>query len=460
MGVLWYKIWFDLWHNKTRTLLAVSSIAVGVFAMGAIFGMSDLLTTNMDSSHQAVMPPHIDVYLSGLVDRDTLLSLAKIPGVDGVEPYNSVSVQYKLHPQDATWRPGVVVMRDNFALQKYELVQLRQGHWPNQKDEIGVERMAAQFLGVGIGNEITFKIGNSERSLPITSLIRHPFVPPPQFEDLAFFFMNGDGLERFGFPNGKFDSFYVRVTPYSSDHSKEVATAIKDKLAKQDIRVAAFVYQDPNKHWGRSFMDGFLLVQEVLALLCVIMSAILVYNTLSNLITQQTNQIGVLKAIGGRTHTIVGLYLINAFIYGLLALIIALPLGAIVAFLISKIFLNMFNIDFDQFQVSRQAILYQVLAALAAPLLAGLPPVLQGANLTVRQAIASYGLGGDFHSGWLDRLVEGHRAALDVDPICHGTGQHVPPQGAPDHDPTGADHGRERLPDGDEPELLHLVDNG
>ncbi len=23
MGVIWYKIWFDLWHNKTRTLLAV-----------------------------------------------------------------------------------------------------------------------------------------------------------------------------------------------------------------------------------------------------------------------------------------------------------------------------------------------------------------------------------------------------------------------------------------------------
>ena len=59
-----------------------------------------------------------------------------------------------------------------------------------------------------------------------------------------------------------------------------------------------------------------------------------------------------------------------------------------------------------QFQVSREAIIYQVMSALIAPLLAGLPPVLQGAKITVRQAIASYGLGGDFHSGWLDRFVE------------------------------------------------------
>ena len=33
MGVIWYKIWFDIWHNKTRTFLAVLSIAAGVFAV-------------------------------------------------------------------------------------------------------------------------------------------------------------------------------------------------------------------------------------------------------------------------------------------------------------------------------------------------------------------------------------------------------------------------------------------
>ena len=407
MGVIWYKIWFDIWHNKTRTLLAVLSIAAGVFAVGAIFGMSDLLITNMDQSHRSVEPPHINIVLAQTVDRDTLLNLQDVPGVEGIEPYNNVSVLYKLHPQDTKWRQGVIHMRGDWQNQKYELVQLRDGHWPAQKNEIGVERMAAQFLDAGIGDTITFKIGNEQRTLPITSLIRHPFVPPPQFQDLAFFFMNGDGLERFSIPNNQYDSFFVRVTPYSSDHAKEVATAIKDKLAKQNIRVAAFVYQDPDKHWGRTFMDGFTLVQKMLALICVVMSAILVYNTLTNLITQQTNQIGIIKAIGGRTPTIIGIYLVSAFVYGLLALLIALPLGAIVAFSVTRIFLNMFNIDYNQFQVSNQAVVYQVLCALAAPLLAGLPPVLQGSKITVQRAIASYGLGGGYGSSWFDRLIEG-----------------------------------------------------
>lgn len=411
MGVIWYKIWFDIWHNKTRTLLAVLSIAAGVFAVGSIFGMSEMLLTNMDKSHHAVLPTHISVSLGQLVDRETLLSLKEVPGVENVEPYNSVALLYKLHPEDE-WRQAVIQMRDNYEQQKYELLQLRSGHWPNSKNEVAVERMAAQFLKIGIGDSVIFKIDDKERILPITGFIRHPFVPPPQFQDLAFFFMSGEGMERLGIPQGKFTSFYVRVTPYSADYAKEVATAIKDKLAKQNISVGGFQYEDPNKHWGRSIFDAITQVQQLLALICVVTSAILVFNTISNLITQQTNQIGILKAIGGRTPSIVGMYLVSAFVYGALAFIIAFPLGAIVAFNITKIFLNLFNIDFDTFQISRNAVILQALCAILAPLLAGLPPILKGASITVRQAIASYGLGGEYRSGWLDRLVESIGARL------------------------------------------------
>ncbi len=96
MGVIWVKIWFDIWHNKTRTFLSVLSIAAGVFAVGAIFGMSDMMLSNMDRSHQAVLPTHINAGLETLADRETLLSLRDVPGVEDIEPYNSVNVLYKL----------------------------------------------------------------------------------------------------------------------------------------------------------------------------------------------------------------------------------------------------------------------------------------------------------------------------------------------------------------------------
>lgn len=38
MGLIWRKVWSDLWHQKARTLLAALSIAAGVFTVGATAG--------------------------------------------------------------------------------------------------------------------------------------------------------------------------------------------------------------------------------------------------------------------------------------------------------------------------------------------------------------------------------------------------------------------------------------
>lgn len=81
-------------------------------------------------------------------------------------------------------------------------------------------------------------------------------------------------------------------------------------------------------------------------------------------------------------------------------------MGALTAFSLTQWFLNLFNIDYDLFQVSIRAVIYQVLAASLIPALAALWPVLKGVAMTVRVAIATYGLGGDFGSNRLDRTVE------------------------------------------------------
>ena len=430
MSVIWQKVWSDLWDNKVRTSLAVLSIAIGVFAVGAIFGMSDQLIAGMDGSHQAVYPSHISVFLADRIDRDTALNLKKIEGVEDIEVLDQVTVRYKVNPDDE-WERGSLVMRDDYEEQTYDVVQLKEGEWPH-RDGIGIERLSAQFFELEIGDSVIFEMDKTDRALPIVGKVRHPFVPPPQFGGEAVFFVDSEGMERFnipeaGFgglsnvdtnsltrgqvspfniPQGEFGQLLVRVKPYSLDFAQEIGSEIKDELARQNIEVIVTFYQDPEKHWGRIFVEGLTVVLQVLAVVSLFMSVILVLNTLTALITQQTDQIGIIKAIGGSTGTIIKIYMAGVLVFGLLALLVSLPLGAFLAFGITKWFLNLFNIDYEVFQVSNQAIIYQVFAAIAAPLVAALWPVLGGANITVREAIASYGLGGDFGSSWLDRSVE------------------------------------------------------
>ena len=405
MSVIWHKVWFDLWHNKVRTLLAVLSIAAGVFAIGAIFGMVDQLITGMDTAHQATFPSHIQMFLQDRIDRDTAIRLENIEGVEEIEVVNELTIRYK-HQPEAEWERGRLVMRDDYEDQKYDQLQLKEGTWP-EKDNIGIERLSSQYYGIDLGDKVIFELDKTDRALPITSKIRHPFVPPPQFGGEAYFFVDEQGLERFDIPEGEFGQLKVRVKPYSLDFTKEVASEIKDRLAKENIGVAVSFFQDPDEHWGRIFVEGLNLVLQVLAVISVFTSVVLVLNTLTALITQQTDQIGIIKAIGGTAGTILKIYLAGVLVYGTLALLISLPLGAILAFGITQWFLNLFNIDYEVFQFSSRAIIYQVLAAIVAPLIAALWPVLSGAAITVRAAIASYGLGGGkFGMSWIDRIVK------------------------------------------------------
>ncbi|GAB4416821.1 MAG: FtsX-like permease family protein [Anaerolineae bacterium] len=404
MGVIWRKVWSDLWHHKVRTLLAVLSIAAGVFAVGAIFGEADQLLSGMDSAHRAVLPSHINLTLQDRIDRDTAIRLKNIEGVIDVEVLNQVSTRYKLQPQ-AEWEPAVLVMRDDFEDQTYDLLQLKAGTWP-EKDNIGIDRSASDFYDINIGDKVIFELDNTDRALTIGGKIRHPFVPPPSFGGEPRFFVDAQGLERFNIPEGEFNQLLVRVEPYSPEFARQIASEIKENLGKEDIRVGGAIYQDPDEHWGRLFVEGFNFVLQILAVISLIMSVILVTNTMTAIITEQINQIGIIKAVGGSTATILKIYLTTVLIYGLLAFAVSLLPGAWVAFTLTRTFLNLFNIDFEGFHLSTVALIWQAVAALLIPLLAALRPVLSGAGITVRQAIASYGLGGDFGSNWLDRWVE------------------------------------------------------
>ncbi len=418
MSVLWHKVWFDLWHNKGRTLLAVLSVAAGVFTVGGIFGLLDQLLSTMDAAHRAVQPSHINIILRDYVDQKAVDALKETPGVVDIEPVNQISVRYKLRPADE-WKIGTLVERPDYTRQTYDQVVLKVGDWPKD-DVLGVERLTSEHWDIPIGSKVLFEINGEAREFTIGGLIRHPFVQPPPFGGQAHFFADAAGLARFGVPEGRFGQLLARVEDYSLARAQDLAGELRSQLGKQGYGIAVTLYQDPERHWGRKFLEGVNLVLQFMAIASLLLSVILVLNTFTALITQQTDQIGVIKAVGGRSGTVVRLYLAAALIMGLLALLIALPTGAAFAFGMARVYLRLFNIDYDTFQISRSAIILQALSALLAPVLAALWPTLKGAGISVRQAIASYGVGADFGTSWVDRVVE--RVAARLLPPVYAAG--------------------------------------
>ena len=105
--------------------------------------------------------------------------------------------------------------------------------------------------------------------------------------------------------------------------------------------------------------------------------------------------------------TIAKLYLCETLLMALAAIALAVPLSLAAAYFSSCELLDFFNIDCGAFDISMRAVYFMLLGGLLAPLLASLGPVLRGASMNVREAIASYGLSADFGRNRFDLLIEG-----------------------------------------------------
>lgn len=405
MNTLWHKIWADLWLYKARTIPAVLSIAAGVFCVGTLFGMIDMQLSKMDFAHQQSHPAHINLILRNNTDEVILDRIKAIEGVSGIDVMTQLTIEYRMSA-GSEWNMGTLMIRPETSKQRFDQTTLESGHWP-EKNTLAIERMSAEFTGLHAGENIEIKTPSGAQSLAISGIVRHPFIKPPSFGGQVHFFTSPSNTKVFNIPNNTFRQLLVQVSqPYTTEKTHHVAHQIRTLLIKNNIAVNVTLLQNPEKHWGRQFLAGIHFVLQIMALTSLVLASILILNTLSAHISQQTEQIGIMKSLGAKTTTITALYSYEALLMAVIAIVLALPFSLSAAYFSSCTLLNFFNIDCGSFDYSSRAILYLLIGGLLAPLLAAWIPVIQGASMPVRKAISSRGLGFDFGSNRFDLWVE------------------------------------------------------
>jgi putative ABC transport system permease protein len=150
----------------------------------------------------------------------------------------------------------------------------------------------------------------------------------------------------------------------------------------------------PGHHYAYSISQGVFFILDVLGWLTVLLSGILIVNTITALMSQQTRQIGIMKAIGARTHQIFGMDVVLILGFGLCSLVISVPLANKAAQTVSDVmagWLNFFPATYRGYPV---ALIQQAIVALIVPLLAAVLPIYNSVRMTVRETLSGYGIGG------------------------------------------------------------------
>lgn len=406
MGVIRYKIWRDLWENKGRTWRVIAIIAIGAFAVGAVLGAKEFIRQDVTRTWQTSNPATIGLEVSPSVDDSLIESLENLKEVEIVEGwFQDKTVRWRRNPDDP-WQPAILVALADYEDQTIRQVTLDSGGWPQRK-LMGIQR----GRGLEVGSQVELQLDNQVYPVELNGVLYNAGHPSPMMLPDPMFFTT---RERFTQLTGETGSSLILATiPHYSDAGvKAAADLLQHELEKQDIEVDPAISAPggfktrtgrPDQFTNQDALDSIFMILTVMAVATLVLGLFLVYNTITAVIVQQVNQIGMMKAIGARFNQILGVYLSLILVYAGLAWLLAVPLGALGAHGLRVLLVNRVGMIPGPFEISLTAVAVQAGVALLSPLLVSLLPIYLGARITVREAITTYGL--NAATSWLDRLL-------------------------------------------------------
>ena len=396
MRTRWKKVWVDFWGNKTRTFIMVLTIMVGVFAVGFNRNVGLLMNRDMDADFLSANPSEATVYISP-IDDDMVAIAGNVEGVGAAEGRNSVTVQL-------VQADGKKIPIEIDGLKSPDAVSVNILKPANPADkvlptlgdkEILLDRTANSF-GYQPGDIITVELsGGKIRQMRLAGYVHSVTSIPYNMSGSATGFANLDTLEWLGGSSSDYSKLLISVAenPTDQQHVSDVTQAVADRMKKGDATIYFILIFNPGHHFAWETTQGVIFVLGVLGWLTVFLSAFLVVNTIVSLMTQHVKQIGIMKAIGGETRQIMGMYVVLILTFGVAALVVSVPLGAYAAKSVLTSMSSWLNFDTGSFTIFSQTVIQQSIVAFIVPLLAALVPMLNTVRITVREALSDYGLG-------------------------------------------------------------------
>jgi putative ABC transport system permease protein len=383
----WSKVLSDLWDSKSRTLLVVASIAVGVFAMGMIVSAYAIISEDIDVSFAAIHPANIEIWTDAF-QEDFVRIIERVPGVSGAEGRRMMNIRGKRN--DEGWIGLTFIAIPDFEEMNINQLTVIDGSGSPGLREMLVSENFMVKTGYQVGDEILVGLPDgSEHALKVVGLVNDQVTGRGDPSSNPGAYITSETLRSLG----SVDYFNrLVVTVDDGEHIEAIdaiAAQVEDKVESNGRSAYRVETHVSNVHPFGTMILALLGVLGALGVLVTILSGTLIINTLNALLTQQMRQIGVMKLIGGRSFQILGMYMVLIFAYGMIALLIAVPSGMLAGYGFAEFIAYMMGAELQGFRAVPIAIFLQILVAFLIPLGAGFFPVRKGSKTNVRRAISN-----------------------------------------------------------------------
>lgn len=407
----WIKVLSDLSGSKSRTLLVVLSIAVGVFAVGMVADTYLILINSSNTGYARINPSSAFIIVSDS-DQDLIEIVKKMPQVAEADGRRVTTTRLNL---GGKWYTSQLSGWD-FDEWRLNQVDSTGGLAVPGDRQLLIDQTAYFLTDFDIGDMAIVEMPDGRRyEMPVVGTVRDLNSNPSINSGEINAYTTLETFPWLGEPaaNNRLTFTTVeKLTDY--DHIRDVTAKVKDKIEESGWQVfGSIILPDPGVSPVNFIIEAVRFVLGVMAVASLLLSVFLVFNTMSALIVAQVKQIGIMKSVGASTLDLMIMYLVLVITYGILAFVIAVVPAAWAAYGFSQFIAGprMLDLNLSPFQYRPSIIGLELFVSIIVPILGALPAVYGGTKTSVHEAISTHGLGDNFGSNALDRLL-GHARSI------------------------------------------------
>ncbi|MBI3986177.1 MAG: ABC transporter permease [Lentisphaerae bacterium] len=374
-------------------------VAVLIIVLSVMNGFDDMWREKTLGFNAHVMVSRLGGALDdadGLADK-----LAKIDGVTGVCPFvqGLVLVQHDGRVA-APFARGVEADREKqVSLLPSSIVA---GRFSLEDDEIVIGRELASQLRIGVGDTLLLYspqnfISNDEISLPSEARVAGIFEIGMYEYDLGFMLVPIElGRELCGMDGGAQAIQVMTRDPYQA---AAIAGRIEKALGPDFPDVSVRTWMEMN----RQFFDVLRVEKNMMFFLLIFITLVAAFgitNTLVIVVVQKTREIGLLKALGFSSGSIMRVFFWQGWIQGVIGTTLGIGLGCLtlryrndlMAWMSAQLHMELFPAQYYQLseipsRTSLSDVLTVALITLVMCTLAGLLPAYRAARLDPARAL-------------------------------------------------------------------------
>jgi len=420
------KVLRDLTSNKSRTMLVILSIAVGIYAIAAILGARQVLMREFEDGFDASKKFSISYTINDSSERveGVLRQIEARDDVLGVSGRRMVSAAFTQIPESMTDAEALSRLPDpdeekivmniqatsdaefSYGSEVNHFFSLGHRTWPPGSQDIIIEASALQVFDLQIGDRILVEVGPNKAVFRIAGFAHDLNAIPTMFFDQVEAFVSMGALTSLGLPEEP-NRIMVRVDP---ELSRVEVAGIADSIQTQHLDAANIIVDrmevpEPNFHFFGSLFEAVSVLLLFMAFMALALSGFLVVTTTNAILIQQTRQLGIMKAIGGMRRQISTLYFGLVIGYGLLALLIGIPTGILFGYAFIDYAAGILNFHITSMTYPAWVIALLVAVGILLPVVAASLPIQKGVRRPIVEVLSAYANTVGFGGGWVDRLL-------------------------------------------------------